>query len=392
MRLHKLLLSAFLSLVLAIPSVSAGVSYAVVADNADSLILQENTEAASIETYASTLRSYMKARNTSFTFSVPASVIKEQSDADELLKATFRETGDPSEGDYLRWSISNYNYTAPYDASKSSYNFKFNVSYYTTAEQENAVNSAVKDIISSLEVGNGSDYEVIYAVYDWLVKNVTYEQEDSGQLVFTAYGAAVQRRAVCQGYAVLMYRVLRELNIPCRVIPGTGNSENHAWNIASIDGKYYYLDSAWDSSAGAKSYYYLLRGTNDFDALSKENSHSRVWKHKKSLLYADYDDGTFNTRYPVQAKAYVYKPDTISYKTGDVNNDGTVDSSDASLILESYSKLSTFGWSGFTAKRTLAADVVNDGKIDSRDASVILSYYSYRATGGSDSITDYLKK
>ena len=78
MRLHKLLLSAFLSLVLAIPSVSAGVSYAAVADNADSLILQENTEAASIETYASTLRSYMKARNTSFTFSVPASVIKEQ--------------------------------------------------------------------------------------------------------------------------------------------------------------------------------------------------------------------------------------------------------------------------------------------------------------------------
>ena len=393
MKLHKLLLSAFISFALIAPAVSAPKAHAVIAGNADSLILEENTEiSAELESYAVNLRSMMKARKTSFSFSVPRVLISGQKDADALVVEALKETGNPTEGDYLRWCISGYNFTAPYDSSTDSYNFRFTVSYYTTAEQEKAVDSAVRSMISSLDVGTGSDYEVIKAVYNWVTSKVTYEENDTSLLVFTAYGAAVQHRAVCQGYSVLMYRVLTELGIPCRVIPGTGNGQSHAWNIAAVDGKYYYLDSAWDSSTQASGYCYLLRGTNDLDSLSKSNSHSRTWNHKSSLLYADYDDGTFNTRYPVQTNAYTFKPDTISYKLGDVNNDSKIDSKDASLVLLAYSKLSTFGWSGFTASRKNAADVIKDSKVDSKDASALLGYYSYCSTGGRGSLTDYLNK
>lgn len=67
MKLHKLLLSAFISFALIAPAVSAPKAHAVIAGNADSLILEENTEiSAELESYAVNLRSMMKARKTSF--------------------------------------------------------------------------------------------------------------------------------------------------------------------------------------------------------------------------------------------------------------------------------------------------------------------------------------
>lgn len=79
---------------------------------------------------------------------------------------------------------------------------------------------------------------------------------------------------------------------------------------------------------------------------------------------------------------------------GDVNGDGSVDASDASAILEYYSRVST-GNSTDTDKTFLAsADINNDGTIDSSDASNSLSYYAYVSTlpqnEKAESIRDFL--
>lgn len=67
---------------------------------------------------------------------------------------------------------------------------------------------------------------------------------------------------------------------------------------------------------------------------------------------------------------------------GDIDNDGKVDSADASLALIEYARISTGQPSGLSAEQLTAADVNRDGKIDSTDASTILQFYTYISTGG----------
>ena len=77
---------------------------------------------------------------------------------------------------------------------------------------------------------------------------------------------------------------------------------------------------------------------------------------------------------------------------GDISGDGSIDSSDATLVLSDYAVIATGGKSTFTAEQAKAADVDGDGKYDSIDASVILAYYAYTSTGGTGTIEEYLSK
>ncbi len=75
---------------------------------------------------------------------------------------------------------------------------------------------------------------------------------------------------------------------------------------------------------------------------------------------------------------------------GDISGDGSIDSSDATLVLSDYAVIATGGKSTFTAEQAKAADVNGDGKYDSIDASIILAYYAYTSTGGTGTIEEYL--
>lgn len=70
-----------------------------------------------------------------------------------------------------------------------------------------------------------------------------------------------------------------------------------------------------------------------------------------------------------------------AYLLGDVNEDGSVDSSDASLVLAEYAKIQTGGAGEFTDVQYKAADVNKDDTVDSSDASRILAYYAAISTG-----------
>ena len=73
--------------------------------------------------------------------------------------------------------------------------------------------------------------------------------------------------------------------------------------------------------------------------------------------------------------------DEVDAMLGDVNDDGMVDSSDASLVLAEYAKIQTGGAGEFTDIQYKAADVNKDDVVDSSDASKILSYYAMVSTG-----------
>lgn len=77
---------------------------------------------------------------------------------------------------------------------------------------------------------------------------------------------------------------------------------------------------------------------------------------------------------------------------GDVDGDGTINSSDASLVLREYALIATGEASAFGDSQKINADVNFDGAVDSSDASVILAYYAYTSTGGTENINNFMKK
>ena len=63
--------------------------------------------------------------------------------------------------------------------------------------------------------------------------------------------------------------MFNEAEIPCRIIIGTANGGNHAWNIVKVDEKWYNIDLTCDDpiSPDGKpvlTYNYFLKNDTDF--------------------------------------------------------------------------------------------------------------------------------
>lgn len=81
------------------------------------------------------------------------------------------------------------------------------------------------------------------------------------------------------------------------------------------------------------------------------------------------------------------------YPKGDVNDDGYIDSVDASAVLAEYAAISSGNKSYFNDLQKKSADVNSDGYIDAVDASTILAYYAYISSeGASGSLDDFMQK
>lgn len=93
--------------------------------------------------------------------------------------------------------------------------------------------------------------------------------------------------------------------------------------------------------------------------------------------------------YPAAAFA-TYKSVCGTYSLGDIDDNGKIDSTDASAILMEYALSSTNKPSSLSDAQKSAANLNDDDFIDSTDASKILSYYSKISTGATDTIKKYL--
>ena len=215
---------------------------------------------------------------------------------DEVLAWAMAHTGRAFEGDYLMWQLAGGSFSGT-DAFVDDEGYlcmtvTFTLTYYTTAAQEREMDQAVEALIAELGVYNSDNYTKLKAIYDYICANVTYDYEnlndDSYKLKHTAYAALIDGTAVCQGYALLLYRLALEMNVDCRLIAGDGGGP-HGWNIAEIDGQYYNLDSTWD--AGQTVYNYFLVCPDNF------TDHVR---------YAEYDTPEFHEYYPMGIADYFY--------------------------------------------------------------------------------------
>lgn len=127
--------------------------------------------------------------------------------------------------------------------SPGNYTFTLKITYRETKEQTEYVMKQAKAIVSSITQVGMDDHEKVKAIHDYVVKHVSY---DTSYKAYTAYEALVNRSAVCQGYALLTYQLLKEAGIENHFVTGTGDGQPHAWNLVKIENKWYHLDTTFD--------------------------------------------------------------------------------------------------------------------------------------------------
>lgn len=283
--------------------------------------------------------------------------------SETLLNKAFEHTGDPVEGDYVTYQITNWSYNCSAIGRKGVYKMTidYTIPYFTTKEQEKELDKKVDKILKSLDLDGKTDFEKVCAVYDYLTSHVTYDDETakkeingnmSNQISHSAYGAICKGTAVCQGYANALYRLLLSVGVDSRIVSGKGLERDHAWNIARIDGKYYCLDSTWDSQR--PKYEFFLCSESDF----KEHSASAEFKTKQFL--ADY---------PISLESIKPVEEEPVSVIGDIDSDGIVTSADSLRILRI-----SVGLEQVDENVRKLADVNGDGSVDSSDSLEILRY------------------
>lgn len=102
------------------------------------------------------------------------------------------------------------------------------------------MDAATQEILSKVTSGM-SDYDMVKLFHDEIIKNVTYDTSGENNV----YGAFVNKRTMCQGYAGAFLRLCNLTGIPALSITGQTN-EPHMWNMVKIDGEWYHIDLTWD--------------------------------------------------------------------------------------------------------------------------------------------------
>lgn len=249
------------------------------------------------------IRKQMVSRETEITLNFPASWF--DSHKDELywdllydaMKCDESSTG--QDGDALIYGFGGCRLSY----SDAGY-IQYTMSYHSDAEQEAKLTAAVAEAMTTLQLNGLSEAQKIIKIHDYICNHVDYAYNSTEEQIYTAYGALCTGKAVCQGYAVLFYRLCKEAGLSVRIISGTGNGGAHAWNIVRIGSKYYNVDCTWDGQDADTYNEFLLKSEADFTDHTRES-----WKVAGSH-YLYYTSAEFNAQYPMTEKSWEESDET----------------------------------------------------------------------------------
>ncbi len=131
--------------------------------------------------------------------------------------------------------------------------------YRETVTQTKYVNEKVVQTVAQIITPGMNDHQKVKAIHDWVVQHLKYDETYTR---YTAYEALYDGTAVCQGYALLSYALLKQAGVENKIVEGTAGGELHAWNLVNIDGNWYHMDTTWDDPLpdqgdGVDTNYYL---------------------------------------------------------------------------------------------------------------------------------------
>jgi len=198
-----------------------------------------------------------------------------------LKDKAVAHTGIAGEGDFLYYNLTHVGASVNLNTGTVT----FYAGYRMTKSQLDELTKKEDKILKSLNIEKLNNYQKIRAIYGYLTKHVKYDySKNKNPIVYTPYGALINNKAVCQGYAVAAYNLMLKAGIDCRVITG----DNHAWNIVKLEGKYYYIDSTWDYGKAESKWTWFLKGT----------------PFRKHTAASSFKTDEFKKKYPISTSNY----------------------------------------------------------------------------------------
>lgn len=184
----------------------------------------------------------MQNKATSYTVNYTGNATTLKPDIVKIMKEIY------DADDYLKYTTKSYAYSATIKSGVVTIKFTFD--YWNTAAQDVIVNNRVEEIVNGKDGIPGiitvgmNDFAKQKAIHDWIVKNVSYDTTLNKR---TAYDALEEsKKTVCQGYALLSYKMLDKAGFETKIIEGTARGQAHAWNLVKLDGAWYHFDTTWD--------------------------------------------------------------------------------------------------------------------------------------------------
>lgn len=97
-----------------------------------------------------------------------------------------------------------------------------------------------------------SHEDIVIGAHDWLVTHTVYDEamllpvpvqtEDTEN----PYGVFTRHQAICMGYTTTFQLFMDMLDVKSIIVRGSSSDEEHAWNMVSLDDKWYHVDVTWD--------------------------------------------------------------------------------------------------------------------------------------------------
>ncbi len=247
-----------------------------------------------------------------------------------VIDNAFKHTGNPKLGDSLLYQIDEDSFGFEWvekvkvnGVYRNVYNIELYLYYFTDYDEEYELDYVVKELVSELRLYEGTEYERMYRIYDYLTKNVEYNYRYDdyyyyfNDIPLSAYGALVEKRCEYQGYALGLYRLCLEAGIDCRIISGYANG-SHTWNIIGLtdynDGKLKYYNC--DSTFGVNSpdEYFLVGSSFNKTHKPDEEYTTKDFVSKYPLAKTNYyKDRTF---VDVKTNQWYYQTIEDAYKLG----------------------------------------------------------------------------
>ena len=131
-------------------------------------------------------------------------------------------------------------------------------------------------LADSLTKGGQDSGKVVQALYDYMVKNISYDYEKMDKLSsdYTPDIDAILKdgKGICYDYSVLFAAMLRSRGIPAKLIKGYKNDIKayHAWNEVYLDGSWKVIDTtydAWTQKAGTSNN--MIKDKNEYKKLKE---------------------------------------------------------------------------------------------------------------------------
>ncbi len=203
---------------------------------------------------------------------------------------------------------------------------------YIEGCDDEAFQSALDDALSVVDE-KMSELEKAIALHDYLAANCGYDYENylNNSIPvqsYSAYGALVNRLAVCQGYALAYKLLCNKVGIECFMV--TSDKMNHAWNLIRLGESYYQVDVTWDDpvwdSLGLARHVNMFVSDEAFGQPrggSSQNHHDWTITKGSETVDLKAEDSRYDEAFWVDCKSPLILNDGMCYYIGSSDSFGS---------------------------------------------------------------------